>query len=157
MSTKRFIYPVASDTFIRREQVIERGKVIRFVVQLEVELAGEAKPVIRYDTAHGFAHIDRLSRIKDTKRIEQEMVARQLELIFEFERYLLEHPEFSKQIPDEAVICFQVKGEESFNRWSRHVAQERAEKERKPLVYIAIHSLRPVRSRIEKLKLAHVP
>lgn len=59
MPTKRFIYPVTSDTFIRREQVIERGKVIRFVVQLEVELAGETKPVIRYDTAHGFAHIDR--------------------------------------------------------------------------------------------------
>jgi hypothetical protein len=53
--TKRFIYPVSSDAFICREQVIERGKVVRFVVQLEVELAGEARPVIRYDTAHGFA------------------------------------------------------------------------------------------------------
>ncbi len=62
--TKRFIYPVSSDTFIRREQVIERGKVVRFVVQLEIGLVGEAttRPVIRYDTAHGFAHIDRYNR-----------------------------------------------------------------------------------------------
>lgn len=97
-----------------------------------------------------------MSRIKHTRRTEQEMAARQLELIFEFERYLLEHPDFSKQIPNEAVICFQVKGEESFNRWSRQVAQERAEKERKPVVYIAIQRLRPVRSRIAKVELAHV-
>ncbi len=97
-----------------------------------------------------------MSRIRDMKRTEREMAARQVELVFEFERYLLEHPDFSKQIPDEAVICFQVKGEEAFNRWNRRVAQERAEKERKPIVYVAIHRLRPVRSRIEKVELAHV-
>ena len=76
MSTKHFIYPVSSDTFIRREQVIERGKVVRFVVQLEVELAGEstARPVIRYDTAHGFAHIDRYNR-KGKQKKEQLTVA----------------------------------------------------------------------------------
>lgn len=94
-----------------------------------------------------------MSRIKYTRRAEQEMAARQLELIFEFERYLVEHPEFSQQIPDEAVICFQVKGEEAFNKWSHQVAQERAEKERKPVVYIAIPRLRPVRSRIAKVEL----
>ncbi len=35
------------------------GKGAEFVVQLEVEVPGTWKPVIRYDTAHGFAHIDR--------------------------------------------------------------------------------------------------
>jgi hypothetical protein len=33
--------------------------VVDFVVQLEVEVRGTWKPAIRYDTAHGFAHIDR--------------------------------------------------------------------------------------------------
>ena len=31
---------------------------IDFVVQLEVNLRGEWKPAVRYDTAHGFAHRD---------------------------------------------------------------------------------------------------
>jgi hypothetical protein len=35
-----------------------RGTVIAFVVQLEVELRGIWVPVIRYDMAHGQAHID---------------------------------------------------------------------------------------------------
>ncbi len=70
MPTKRFIYPVLPDTFIRREQVIERGKVMKFVVQLEVEPPGEtkARPVIRYDTAHGFAHIDRYNLKGERKK-----------------------------------------------------------------------------------------
>jgi hypothetical protein len=35
-----------------------RGTVVAFVVQLEVELRGVWVPVIRYDMAHGQAHID---------------------------------------------------------------------------------------------------
>ena len=35
-----------------------RGKVVAFVVQLEVELRGAWVPVVRYDMAHGQAHID---------------------------------------------------------------------------------------------------
>jgi len=37
----------------------EKGRVIDFVVQLEVKIGDEWKPVIRYDCAHDFAHIDR--------------------------------------------------------------------------------------------------
>jgi len=33
--------------------------VVEFAVQLEVEVGDTWKPVIRYDTAHGYAHIDR--------------------------------------------------------------------------------------------------
>jgi hypothetical protein len=33
--------------------------VIEFVVQLEVEVRDVWRPVIRYDTAHRYAHIDR--------------------------------------------------------------------------------------------------
>jgi len=35
-----------------------RGTVVVFVVQLEVELRGAWVPVVRYDMAHGRAHID---------------------------------------------------------------------------------------------------
>lgn len=37
----------------------DRGTVINFMVQLEVEANGTWRPVIRYDCAHDFSHIDR--------------------------------------------------------------------------------------------------
>jgi len=34
------------------------GRVVEFAVQYEIRLGGEWLPVVRYDTAHGFAHRD---------------------------------------------------------------------------------------------------
>lgn len=31
---------------------------VKFTVQLEINIKGEWKPIVRYDTAHGFAHRD---------------------------------------------------------------------------------------------------
>lgn len=41
---------------------LERGKVLKFMLQLESRFEDDDKwiPVIRYDTAHGFAHCDKL-------------------------------------------------------------------------------------------------
>jgi hypothetical protein len=36
----------------------DRGEILGFVVQYETRISGEWKPVVRYDTAHGFAHRD---------------------------------------------------------------------------------------------------
>ena len=36
----------------------ESGRVANFVVQLEVEVKGEWRPVIRYDSSHEFVHRD---------------------------------------------------------------------------------------------------
>lgn len=49
------------DSFARYrvEFEVQEGKVIGFVVQLEVEVEGIWRPVVRYDTAHGFCHRDR--------------------------------------------------------------------------------------------------
>jgi hypothetical protein len=38
-----------------------KGQVIGFVVQLEFKTTLGWRPVVRYDTAHGFAHRDSLS------------------------------------------------------------------------------------------------
>lgn len=43
----------------------ERRKIIRFVVQFECRFEDEWIPVVRYDTAHGFAHCDRLHPYKN--------------------------------------------------------------------------------------------
>jgi hypothetical protein len=41
---------------------LEDGRVTRFTIQYETTLAGERAAVVRYDTAHGYAHRDRLDR-----------------------------------------------------------------------------------------------
>lgn len=61
MPEKRYTLPVWIDTR-RHYHRTERGRVVAFMVQLEVELQDEWRPVIRYDTAHGFVHIDGFTR-----------------------------------------------------------------------------------------------
>jgi hypothetical protein len=43
---------------MRHTHETRRGKVVAFTVQLEVELHGTWVPVVRYDMAHGQAHMD---------------------------------------------------------------------------------------------------
>ncbi|MEK7197753.1 MAG: DUF5647 family protein [Nitrospirota bacterium] len=73
-------------------------------------------------------------------------------LVKEFDKYILEHPEFADGIPNDALVVMQLEGDEDFNSWAREAAQGVAEKDT-PIVYITITELKPVRSRIEKLKL----
>ena len=74
------------------------------------------------------------------------------DLIREFNRYILEHPEFSDAIPREAVVAMQIEGDEDFNAWSRSLAESRAEVDQ-PVIYVKIKRIRPIRSRIEKVAL----
>ena len=59
MAETSYTLPIGADTRIRHYHRTQTGRVVEFVVQLEVEVRGAWKPVIRYDTAHGYAHIDR--------------------------------------------------------------------------------------------------
>jgi hypothetical protein len=49
-----------SDTQLRHRHVQERGRILAFVVQLELWWQGGWHPIVRYDTAHGFTHRDLL-------------------------------------------------------------------------------------------------
>lgn len=62
MPEKRYTLPAWIDTRIRHYHRTERGRVVAFMVPLEVEVQGEWRPAIRYDTAHGFVHIDRFTQ-----------------------------------------------------------------------------------------------
>jgi len=73
-------------------------------------------------------------------------------LVREFDRYILEHPEFSEKIPNNALIVMQLEGDEEFNSWAKETAQNVVEKDT-PIVYVTVTELKPVRSRIERLKL----
>ena len=72
-------------------------------------------------------------------------------LVREFDRYILEYPEFAENIPDNALVVMQITGDDEFNEWAKRTAQSMAEKNT-PIVYVTVTELKPVRSRIEKLK-----
>ena len=72
-------------------------------------------------------------------------------LVREFDRYVLEYPEFTEKIPDNALVVMQIVGDDEFNDWARRTAQGMAEKDT-PIGYVTVTELKPVRSRIEKLK-----
>lgn len=51
---------LTSDDRYRHQHVRFRKEVLGFLVQYETRLGGEWRPVVRYDTRHGFAHRDLL-------------------------------------------------------------------------------------------------
>ena len=58
MAEKEFVIPYSNNARKRHYHQKKRGKVIKFVVQLEVKDKGKWKEVIRYDCTHGYAHRD---------------------------------------------------------------------------------------------------
>lgn len=68
MRTVEFRRLLNDDNALRVRFELERGRVLKFVVQLECYLDGEWVPVVRYDTAHGFAHCDRLHPYEATTK-----------------------------------------------------------------------------------------
>lgn len=73
-------------------------------------------------------------------------------LIKEFDRYIMEHPDFADKIPDNSLVVMHLEGDDEFNNWARETAQSVADKDN-PIVYVTITEMKPVRSRIEKIKL----
>ena len=82
----------------------------------------------------------------------KKLIEKNLDLIFGFEKYVLEHPEFAAKIPKDAVVFMQIVGDPKFNRWTERQAKKQAGKESR-LVLITVKKLRPVRSRIDALNL----
>lgn len=78
-----------------------------------------------------------------------------ISLVKEFDKYIIEHPEFADKIPQNALVVMQIVGDEDFNNWARQTAHNTAETNQQ-IVYVTITELKPVRSRIEKLELEFV-
>ena len=84
----------------------------------------------------------------------RKLTEKNLELIFEFEKYVLEHPEIAAKIPRDAVVFMKVAGDEKFNRWSERNARKQTKKGAR-LISVTVKKMRPVHSRIEGLALEH--
>jgi hypothetical protein len=55
-----FLYPLSSDLGdrLRVKAIKIRGRIVSFVVQYEALIQGHWRAIVRYDTAHRFAHKD---------------------------------------------------------------------------------------------------
>ena len=85
---------------------------------------------------------------------EKKMIEKNLDLIFEFEKYVLEHPGITEKIPRDAVVFMKVAGDQKFNRWSARMAKKQA-KNGQPLISVTVKKMGPVHSRIKGLALEH--
>ena len=74
-------------------------------------------------------------------------------LVTEFDRYVVEHPEFAAGIPRNAQIVLQVEHDEDYNQWSEKLAQRQRE-QGQAVIYVKIKALKPVRSRLVEPKFA---
>lgn len=61
MKIVEYVSPLGFDGRRRARHVRIEGKVVEFIVQYELKILDEWYPVVRYDTAHGFAHKDKLT------------------------------------------------------------------------------------------------
>lgn len=59
MSFTEYVIPLGENARKRHYHETDKGRVTGFVVQLEVFVNDKWRAVIRYDSVHGFAHIDR--------------------------------------------------------------------------------------------------
>jgi hypothetical protein len=58
VAEKEYIIPYSEDVRKRHYHKTIKGKVVKFMVQLEVTHEGIWKEVVRYNCTHGFAHRD---------------------------------------------------------------------------------------------------
>ena len=74
-------------------------------------------------------------------------------LVAEFDRYVVEHPEFAVDIPRNSQIVLQVEEDNEYNEWSKQLAERQREPNQK-VVYVKVKGLKPVKSRLLKPKVA---
>ena len=71
MSVTEYVLPLGEKARKRHYHETDKGRIAGFAVQLEVLVDDQWKVVIRYDSAHGFAHIDRY--YLDGRKVKKEL------------------------------------------------------------------------------------
>ena len=72
----------------------------------------------------------------------------------EFQRYVMENEKLGEKIPRNAMVVFQVDGEDDFNNWHKNTSLRNREKDQ-PVILIRVKKWRE-HSSIEELHLAEV-
>ena len=76
-----------------------------------------------------------------------EVFAKNLDLSFEFDRYLIAHPQFAEKIPLNALVVLQPKYDLELSEYNLNSAEKNREPGQ-PIVYVKIDGLRPEKSRL---------
>jgi hypothetical protein len=58
MKRKTYVFMLSDEDRKRHEHISDKGVIAGFIVQYEILHDGKWLPVVRYDSAHGFAHKD---------------------------------------------------------------------------------------------------
>lgn len=87
---------------------------------------------------------------------EAKLVEKNLELSFEFTRYLLDHPELERKIPKGAQVVLLPDYDEELKRFNLKNSRRRQEEDQ-PVIYVRIKKLAPDRpSRLVGTKIERV-
>jgi len=83
---------------------------------------------------------------------EQEIFTKNLILSTEFDRYIMEHPEFAEKIPLNAQVVFLPENDPELCRINMEIA-DRQREEGQQVVYVHIGSIAPQISRLKNVSL----
>ncbi len=72
----------------------------------------------------------------------------------EFHRYLMENEEFADKVPANAIILFQIEGDDEFNNWHKETSLKNRESDQ-PVICVYVRKWRK-HSSIEEISLAEV-
>jgi hypothetical protein len=82
------------------------------------------------------------------------------ELLTEFTRYLVEHPEFAECIPEGAQVVLLDRQDPEYSQraiqFSKQ-AQETDDEADRPVVYIEVTEMAPIRSRLQGVRVLNLP
>ncbi|MEK7727552.1 MAG: DUF5647 family protein [candidate division KSB1 bacterium] len=78
---------------------------------------------------------------------QDEAFAKNLELSFEFDRYLIDHPKFAEKIPFNVLVVLLPQYDRKLSAYNKKAAQQNREP-KQPVVYIEIAGMRPHKSRL---------
>lgn len=91
---------------------------------------------------------------------EDEITERNITLSFEFSLYVMEHPSFARQIPKGAQVVLLPKDDPELCKVNREAAEKAKmidDEPNRPLAYVEIERLRPIRSRLVGPRLVRLP
>lgn len=74
-----------------------------------------------------------------------------LSLSFEFQKYLMAHPEVADEVPEDAVVIFELGDRRAFNQWARETARAQA-RPGQSVITVRVRNLAPPVSRIRSLQ-----
>jgi hypothetical protein len=68
---------------------------------------------------------------------------KQTELMAEFGKYVLDHPEVDETLPEDSYVYFEIAGDSTFNKYSRELARRREREDGVNVVCVRVRGLAP--------------